>query len=237
MTTGSSTATTPASRPRFTGLSGASAPVPSAPDVSGTPSPSTTLVSSGPKVVKAKPPRRRFVSQIPPSISEDPELRRAMGALPANYNFEIPKTIWRIKQMLAQQPADGTPAEPVAVALQMPEGLLIYACTISDILERFAGVECVIMGDVTYGACCVDDLSAAALGCILLVHYGHSCLVPIDKMATDVLCESEAASPLHVPARPRPPVRTLPHRCPRAWRSLSRVSPRTLIRHGAPLTP
>ena len=36
-----------------------------------------------------------------------------------------------------------------------------------------------IMGDVTYGACCIDDLSARALGCDLLVHYGHSCLVPL----------------------------------------------------------
>ena len=36
------------------------------------------------------------------------------------------------------------------------------------------------MGDATYGACCVDDYTATALGCDLLVHYGHSCLVPID---------------------------------------------------------
>ena len=36
-----------------------------------------------------------------------------------------------------------------------------------------------ILGDVTYGACCIDDLSARALGCDLLVHYGHSCLVPL----------------------------------------------------------
>lgn len=36
------------------------------------------------------------------------------------------------------------------------------------------------MGDVTYGACCIDDYSAAALGAQLLVHYGHSCLVPVD---------------------------------------------------------
>lgn len=36
------------------------------------------------------------------------------------------------------------------------------------------------MGDVTYGACCIDDFSAAALGAQLLVHYGHSCLVPVD---------------------------------------------------------
>jgi 2-(3-amino-3-carboxypropyl)histidine synthase len=133
-------------------------------------------VPAGPKVTRARPARRRFISQIPASISEDPALREAMKALPANYNFEIPKTIWRLKQMHAK-----------SVALQMPEGLLLFACVIADILEQFAGAEAVIMGDVTYGACCVDDLSAAALGCELLVHYGHSCLVPIDRMATDVL--------------------------------------------------
>ena len=38
------------------------------------------------------------------------------------------------------------------------------------------------MGDVTYGACCVDDLTAKALGAQLMVHYGHSCLVPVDAM-------------------------------------------------------
>lgn len=32
------------------------------------------------------------------------------------------------------------------------------------------------MGDVTYGACCVDDFTARALGADLMVHYGHSCL-------------------------------------------------------------
>nr|NVI70955.1 putative diphthamide biosynthesis protein 1 [Cucujiformia] len=32
-----------------------------------------------------------------------------------------------------------------------------------------------------YGACCVDDLTAESLGVDLLVHYGHSCLVPVDQ--------------------------------------------------------
>lgn len=41
--------------------------------------------------------------------------------------------------------------------------------------------HCFIIGDVTYGACCVDDYSAAALHADLLVHYGHSCLVPVDS--------------------------------------------------------
>lgn len=63
----------------------------------------------------------------------------------------------------------------------MPEGLLMFACVIADILERFTECETVIMGDVTYGACCVDDYTAKALGCDLLVHYGHSCLVPVQQ--------------------------------------------------------
>nr|NVI71001.1 putative diphthamide biosynthesis protein 1 [Cucujiformia] len=32
-----------------------------------------------------------------------------------------------------------------------------------------------------YGACCVDDFTAKSLEVDLLVHYGHSCLVPIDQ--------------------------------------------------------
>nr|NVI71015.1 putative diphthamide biosynthesis protein 1 [Cucujiformia] len=32
-----------------------------------------------------------------------------------------------------------------------------------------------------YGSCCVDDLTAQCLGVDLLVHYGHSCLVPVDQ--------------------------------------------------------
>ena len=30
----------------------------------------------------------------------------------------------------------------------------------------------VVLGDVTYGACCVDDLTAKAVGADFLVHYG-----------------------------------------------------------------
>ena len=40
----------------------------------------------------------------------------------------------------------------------------------------YAGCICIVMGDVTYGACCVDDFTARALNVDLLVHYGHSCL-------------------------------------------------------------
>ncbi|XP_069801474.1 2-(3-amino-3-carboxypropyl)histidine synthase subunit 1 [Dendropsophus ebraccatus] len=120
--------------------------------------------------VKAgRTPVRRVANQIPDEISKNALLLEAITVLPQNYNFEIPKTIWRIQQVAAKR-----------VALQMPEGLLMFACTIADIIERFTSAETVVMGDVTYGACCVDDYTARALGADFLVHYGHSCLIPID---------------------------------------------------------
>jgi len=58
---------------------------------------------------------------------------------------------------------------------------MLFACIISDIIREFSSViiDTVIMGDVTYGACCIDDLASEQMDCDLLVHYGHSCLVPI----------------------------------------------------------
>ncbi|XP_061136933.1 2-(3-amino-3-carboxypropyl)histidine synthase subunit 1 isoform X2 [Syngnathus typhle] len=115
---------------------------------------------------------RRVANQIPDEILQDPELREAMKALPANYNFEIPKTVWRVRQ-----------AKATRVALQFPEGLQLFACVIADIIERFTEADTIVMGDVTYGACCLDDFTARALGADFMVHYGHSCLVPIDSTA------------------------------------------------------
>jgi len=112
---------------------------------------------------------RKSVNQIPEDILQNVELQNAIQVLPKNYNFEIPKTIWRIRQAKAKN-----------VALQFPEGLLMFSLAISDIIEEFTGAATVIMGDVTYGACCVDDFTARALGADFMVHYGHSCLIPID---------------------------------------------------------
>lgn len=127
-------------------------------------------------VVKAKTERKVFrpsakvLNKIPDEIANNPDLIAAIQSLPSNYNFEIPKTIWRLRQMQAKR-----------VALQMPEGLTMFAVQLCDIIERFTEADTVIMGDVTYGACCVDDFTAKAIGVDLLVHYGHSCLIPVDQ--------------------------------------------------------
>ena len=54
----------------------------------------------------------------------------------------------------------------------------MFANAIGDILQKFHGCRILVLGDATYGACCVDDFTAKALGADFLVHYGHSCLVP-----------------------------------------------------------
>jgi 2-(3-amino-3-carboxypropyl)histidine synthase len=64
---------------------------------------------------------------IPPHVRNNAELNRAISAtLPGDYEFEIPKTIARIER-----------SDAVDVALQMPEGLAMYASAIGDILVRF----------------------------------------------------------------------------------------------------
>ena len=118
----------------------------------------------------------RAVNQIPDDILNDKDLNEAIKLLPSNYNFEIHKTVWNIRRQNAKR-----------VALQMPEGLLIYSLIISDILEEFCQVETLVMGDISYGACCIDDFTARSLDCDFIVHYAHSCLVPIDVTEIKVL--------------------------------------------------
>uniref|UniRef100_A0A8C9VCK1 2-(3-amino-3-carboxypropyl)histidine synthase subunit 1 n=1 Tax=Scleropages formosus TaxID=113540 RepID=A0A8C9VCK1_SCLFO len=131
----------------------------------------TAVVTAKKATVAVRGPRR-VANQIPDEILNDPELQQAVRALPANYNFEIYKTVWRARQAKARR-----------VALQFPEGLQMFACVIADIIERFTDADTLVMGDVTYGACCVDDFTARALGADFMVHYGHSCLIPIDATA------------------------------------------------------
>lgn len=85
-------------------------------------------------VIRAKPegqrktfkPNIRALNKIPDVLMNDPLLNRACESLPQNYNFEIHKTIWRIRSLNAKR-----------VALQLPEGniqLLFISCISRDII-------------------------------------------------------------------------------------------------------
>ncbi|CAG2115329.1 unnamed protein product [Medioppia subpectinata] len=140
------------------------------------------MSSTDPQVIRAKPleTRRRVnaptKSQIPSEILDNKLLNeRISSTLPKNYNFEFHKIIWRLKSSAAQR-----------VGLQFPEGLFVFAITIADIIEEFTQIDVIIMGDVTYGSCCIDDLTADAMDCDFIVHFGHSCLVPVNQMVNGI---------------------------------------------------
>jgi 2-(3-amino-3-carboxypropyl)histidine synthase len=135
---------------------------------------------------------RRIVRRRPPTnhsnvVAIDPDfLKEVLDAsnLPVNvYSFEIERTVQRCVSLNASH-----------VALQMPEGLLLYATVLVDVLQKLlrfvtksvTNLQVSILSDVTYGACCIDDLTASQLGCQLLIHYGHSCLVPIQHTVIPV---------------------------------------------------
>ena len=141
------------------------------------PNEATTSSEVAPAKPAAAPPKRFVRNQVPDSIMNDSQLSAAISVLPSNYSFEVQKTVWRLRQ-----------AKVRSLALQFPEGLLLYATSLADIFQTFVDTieDVVILGDVTYGACCIDDYTAASLGCDFLVHYGHSCLVPVD--VTGVPC-------------------------------------------------
>ncbi|KAK0290903.1 Diphthamide biosynthesis protein 1 [Friedmanniomyces endolithicus] len=129
--------------------------------------------------IQVAPRRRpgRALNNVPDDILHDVAINEAVALLPSNYSFELHKTIHRIRTSESQK-----------IALQMPEGLLMFATNISDILTQFCpGISTLIMGDVTYGACCIDDYTARALGCDLLVHYAHSCLIPVNVTSIKTL--------------------------------------------------
>ncbi|GIQ86062.1 diphthamide synthesis DPH1/DPH2, partial [Kipferlia bialata] len=77
--------------------------------------------------------------------------------------------------------------------IQWPDGLLIYANTVSTALTEACNtaleqshtgpgdaptVEILVFGDIVYGSCCVEDVQAKSIGCSSFVHFGHSRVAP-----------------------------------------------------------
>ncbi|ORD99955.1 DPH1 [Hepatospora eriocheir] len=102
-----------------------------------------------------------------------------VDGLPLNYNFEIPKTLRIIEKNLQNK------EDVLRISLQFPDGLLTYAPVLINLFYfTFKDkINVTILNDVVYGACCIDD----AFPSDLIIHYGHSCLVPVTEMNCKVL--------------------------------------------------
>ncbi|XP_061860043.1 2-(3-amino-3-carboxypropyl)histidine synthase subunit 2 [Colius striatus] len=68
------------------------------------------------------------------------------------------------------------------VALQFPDELLADAAAVAAEMEAATGAEMYVLGDTTYGSCCVDEVAAEHVGAEAVLHYGPACLSPCGKL-------------------------------------------------------
>ncbi|XP_061569405.1 2-(3-amino-3-carboxypropyl)histidine synthase subunit 2 [Cololabis saira] len=68
------------------------------------------------------------------------------------------------------------------VALQFPDELLVDSVAIAEELERTSNAKPFILGDTSYGSCCVDEVAAEHVGADCIVHYGSACLSPSRRL-------------------------------------------------------
>lgn len=68
------------------------------------------------------------------------------------------------------------------VALQFPDNLLVDSVAVAVEIERNTQAKVYILGDTSYGSCCVDEVAAEHVGAGCIVHYGSACLSPSKRL-------------------------------------------------------
>ncbi|GAA6219424.1 diphthamide biosynthesis protein 2 [Lates japonicus] len=68
------------------------------------------------------------------------------------------------------------------VALQFPDELLVDSVAVAVEIERHSNAKPFILGDTSYGSCCVDEVAAEHVGADCIVHYGRACLSPSKRL-------------------------------------------------------
>ncbi|XP_063885100.1 2-(3-amino-3-carboxypropyl)histidine synthase subunit 2-like [Scylla paramamosain] len=68
------------------------------------------------------------------------------------------------------------------VCLQFPDELLGDAAAVAEALTCQLGHPVYILGDTTYGSCCVDEVAAEHVGADAVIHFGNTCLSPSQRL-------------------------------------------------------
>lgn len=68
------------------------------------------------------------------------------------------------------------------VTLQFPDGLLKWAPSVASQLESMVGHRMAILGDTSFGDCCVDEVAAQHLNADGVIHFGDTCLTPTQRL-------------------------------------------------------
>ncbi|XP_050573837.1 2-(3-amino-3-carboxypropyl)histidine synthase subunit 2 isoform X1 [Bombus affinis] len=68
------------------------------------------------------------------------------------------------------------------VCLQFPDNLLPDSVEIALRLENCINKKVYILGDTSYGNCCVDEIAAQHINADSIIHFGHACLNPTTRL-------------------------------------------------------
>jgi diphthamide biosynthesis protein 2 len=63
------------------------------------------------------------------------------------------------------------------VALQFPDDYLQFSnAIVQKLKEKNENIKFYVLGDTSYGSCCVDEVAAEHINADFIIHYGTACL-------------------------------------------------------------
>lgn len=68
------------------------------------------------------------------------------------------------------------------VALQFPDEIMRDAAQVAEKLGNATSQKIAILGDTSYGSCCVDEVAAEHFAADSIIHFGHACLSPTSRL-------------------------------------------------------
>ncbi|GIZ39019.1 hypothetical protein CKM354_000241100 [Cercospora kikuchii] len=105
--------------------------------------------------------------------------RRIALQFPDDMLVDAPRVFERLRDGLRQVRSDPQPT--VEVVSEQLEGASlasqVQTTSTQDVEEKIC-----ILGDTSYGACCVDEVAAEHMDAEVVVHYGRSCLSPTARL-------------------------------------------------------
>ncbi|OLL26142.1 Diphthamide biosynthesis protein 2 [Neolecta irregularis DAH-3] len=79
-----------------------------------------------------------------------------------------------------------------SVALQFPDSLLHESTIVAEYLRKLLESDVYILGDTSYGECCVDEVAAEHVNADVIIHFGRACLSPTNRTPVIyVFCKRE----------------------------------------------
>lgn len=68
------------------------------------------------------------------------------------------------------------------VCLQFPDNLLPDSAEVALRIESLTNKKVYILGDTSYGSCCIDEIAAQHVNADGIIHFGHACLTPTVRL-------------------------------------------------------